>query len=443
MPNATTRVLMSVIVATLVAATPVAAQNPPPSGAPTQGPAAPNATQGQATPPLKPGVDRLARAIDIIKRRYITEPDTAKLVDDAIRGMLTKIDRDAHYFNPEELRVLRAAKRGPADLGVHVVREQATRASLGGLRVVTAEDGSPAAAAGLRAGDIVTHIDDAPVTPRISLTEARTLLYGQAETSVRLAVQRSGTSGPIYFLLTRAPRAGAIDVQTLPSGIVVARVSTLTGGMGKRLVDGIARARVAAGNGFSGLILDLRDTSGGALDQAVAVADAFLEDGPIVLTRVRSADRPIPQAATAGDIAAGYPIVVLANAGTAGMAEVVAGALKDRKRATVVGVRSFGRASQQSLLPIGPRGASGGILMTTTRYETPGGRSIDGNGIVPDVAVAAATTSSPCRSVDRAAADGDGVCVRLPPDTDPDVARAVAIVTSKRAEAGGAPAIRQ
>jgi carboxyl-terminal processing protease len=394
-------------------------------------PGTPASATATRSGPQKTEIERLARAIEIVRRRYVSEPESATLVDNAIRGMLTRLDPDAHYLSPAELASLRAAERATAGIGLHFRKEPAARATPGGLLVIAADDGSPAARAGLRSRDLVTAIDARSVDGRMSISEAARLLGGRAGDPVRLTVVRRGVSEPLTLTLLRAPTSGRMSLRPTPAGVVVARISLFAGQNGQRFVEQLEAMSKSYGPRLNGLVLDLRDAAGGAIDQAVRVADAFLDLGTIANVRTRRGGQE-RLLATPGDVTLGKPIVVLVNSGTASGAEVVAGALKDRRRATILGAKTAGRANKLSLVPIGERGASGAVLLPVTRYETPEGRAIDGKGIEPDVAIVASTTPADCRDGDYPEADGGGACVSRGPASDPDIERAIALVTASR-----------
>ena len=401
-------------------------------------PVLPGSARGQAAPQpplaqakLKPGVDLLARAIDIIRRRYVVEPDDTKLIDDAIRGMLSKLDPDAHYFTPGELREIQAGRSQVGSVGLHLRKDPLTKSSTAGLRIIAAEDGSPAAEVGLRPLDLITGIDDQPITPRLSIERAGRLLSGPPTTPVTLSVLRRGQGDPVRVTMLRAPARSAGRLTLLERGVLVARPPMVGNDTGKAFAAEMARARQSAGAMFRGVVLDLRDSAGGTIGEAVALADAFLEAGIIATARSRNPGRATTHQATSGDIAAGLPVAVLINGGTTGAGEIIAGALKDRKRATIIGTRSFGRASQQAIVPIGERGSGGGALITTVRYLTPADRQIDGKGVEPDI-VLPVIEGAACRDGDEATADGDGRCAPRTLLSDPQLRRALEAVLGER-----------
>jgi carboxyl-terminal processing protease len=380
---------------------------------------------------LKPGVELLARAIDIVRRRYVVEPEDARLVDDAIRGMLSRLDPDAHYFTPEDLREMQSGRSQAGTLGLHLRKEPLAKSSIVGLRVITADDGSPAAEVGLRPLDLITHIDGQPVTPRLSVERAGRQLSGPPQSPVGLTVLRRGQGEPVRVTLLRAAARRASRVVMLDSGVLFARPPTLGDDLARPFIADMMRARQAAGAAFRGVVLDLRDSAGGPIGEAVAIADAFLEGGTVATARPRSPGRATALQAAPGDLAAGHPVAVVINGGTTGAGEVIAGALKDRGRATIIGVRSFGRASQQTLVPVGERGSGGAVLLTTLRYLTPSDRPIDGKGIEPDVVIAAPDGSS-CRDGDAASEDVEWRCAPRLPAGDPQLARAVQAILGER-----------
>jgi carboxyl-terminal processing protease len=315
-----------------------------------------------------------------VRAHYVEKPDDSKLVEAAITGMLNGLDPHSSYMDPKSFREMQVETRGAfGGLGIEVTME-------GGLvKVVAPIDDTPAAKAGIRANDIITHIDDAAVRG-MTLNQAVEKMRGQVNTKIRLRIMRKGADKPIEVAVTR----DIIRVRSVRSRVEGGDVGYLritqfneqtTEGLKKAMSD--IAAQVPADK-LRGYVIDLRNNPGGLLDQAISVSDAFLDRGEIVSTRGRDPEETQRFNARAGDLTKGKPVIVLINGGSASASEIVAGALQDHKRATVVGTRSFGKGSVQTIIPLGGA-AEGALRLTTARYYTPGGRSIQAKGIVPDI----------------------------------------------------------
>ena len=348
-------------------------------------------------PPLALGEDANAassvtnyRALDLfgdtfarVRSRYVEQPTDSKLIESAINGMLAGLE-DSYYVDPQAMKQA-APCNGPdcpqGDLGiVYTVTD-------GLAKVITAVDDSPAAKAGLMAGDIIAEIDD-DSAQGLNFYQVAAKLRGQVGDKVGLTVMRPGRPGPLHLSLVREHVAAQAVRSHAEGGDVgylrVAQFDAPTVDQLRQAVKGITAA--IAPDKLKGYVLDLRNSPGGTLEQAVAVADAFLDDGEIVSIRNRKPEETQHFRAKAGDIAGGKPLVVLLNAGSAASAEIVAGALQDHHRATVVGTRSFGDGAVATLIPLGQD--AGVIHLTTGHYFTPSGRVIENKGISPDVEVA-------------------------------------------------------
>jgi carboxyl-terminal processing protease len=314
-----------------------------------------------------------------IRSDYVEKPDEAKLVESAINGMLSGLDPHSSFLDAKNFRDMQVQTRGEfGGLGIEVTMEE------GMIKVVAPIDDTPAARAGVMAGDIITHIDDEQVQG-LTLNQAVEKMRGAVNSSVRLKISRKGASDNLELKLTR----DVIRIRSVRSrnegdvGYVrITQFNEQTFEGLKRSIDTLTQE--IGSDKVKGFVLDLRNNPGGLLDQAIAVSDAFLERGEIVSTRGRNADETQRYNARAGDLTKGKPVVILVNGGSASASEIVAGALQDHKRATIIGSRSFGKGSVQTIIPLGSNGA---VRLTTARYYTPSGRSIQAKGIDPDVQV--------------------------------------------------------
>jgi carboxyl-terminal processing protease len=314
-----------------------------------------------------------------IRADYVEEPDDAKLIESAVNGMLSSLDPHSSFLNAKDYQDMQVQTRGEFfGLGIEVTMENEL------IKVISPIDDTPAAKAGVMAGDIITHLDGEQVQG-LTLREAVEKMRGPANSSITLTIMREGVDEPLKITVIR----DVIRVQSVKHRVEddigyirVASFSEQTLEGLEKAIDKIEAAIPA--EKLKGFVLDLRGNPGGLLDQAVLVSDAFLERGEIVSTRGRHADEVQRFSARAGDLLETKPIIVLLNGGSASASEIVAGALQDHRRATVVGTRSFGKGSVQTIIPIGRAGA---IRLTTARYYTPSGRSIQAKGIEPDIEV--------------------------------------------------------
>src|SRR6516164_1870769 len=302
-----------------------------------------------------------------VRAEYVDEVSDDALVESAINGMLTSLDPHSNYLNTKNFNDMKVQTRGEfGGLGIEVSMEN------GLVKVVSPIDDTPAARAGLKPGDLITHLDGDPVQG-MSLPEAVEKMRGLINTEIKLTIRREGKD-PFDVKLTRA----TIKIQSVRShlegdNIGYIRVTSFNEQTDVGLNNVMKNLKQQAGNKLLGVILDLRNNPGGLLDQAVAVSDAFLEKGEIVSTRGRRAEDAQRYNARPGDIAAGLPIAVLINGGSASASEIVAGALQDHHRAILLGTRSFGKGSVQTIIPLGS--GNGALRLTTGRYFTPSGRS--------------------------------------------------------------------
>ena len=328
-------------------------------------------------------LDLFGEAFETVHRNYVETPHDTELMEGAISGMLNSLDPHSSYLPPADLTTMQEQTRGEfGGLGIQVQQE---REGLGrGLvRVVSPIDDTPAARAGMEPGDLIFEIDGESVFG-LSLDEALAKMKGEPGTDVTLRVAREGVSEPLEFELTRAiievnPVVARLESDTI--GYI--RISNFTAKTEDKMLDAINELEEESG-GLEGIVLDLRSNPGGLLDQAVAVSDAFLDGGEIVSTRGRREKDSLRELGNRGDVVDGLPIVVLVNGGSASASEIVAGAIQDRNRGLVLGTKTFGKGSVQTILPL-DRGRAGALRLTTARYYTPSGRSIQAQGIVPDI----------------------------------------------------------
>ena len=315
-----------------------------------------------------------------VRTDYVEKPDDAKLIESAISGMLAGLDPHSRYMDDRSFHNMRLQSRGEfGGLGIEVTMEQ------GVLSVVAPIDGTPASRAGIMANDIITHLDREPVQD-LTFEQILEKMRGPVNTGVKLTIIRDGQNKPFEVSITRQLiRVHAVRSWMEGDDIGFIRISEFNEQTTDGLKKAVADLTAQSGNELKGFLVDLRNNPGGLLEQAVSVSDAFLEKGEIVSTRGRVASETQHFHAHAGDLVKGKPLIVLINGGSASAAEIVAGALQDHRRATVVGTRSFGKGSVQSIIPLGSR--KGVLLLTTARYYTPSGRSIQARGISPDIEV--------------------------------------------------------
>jgi carboxyl-terminal processing protease len=318
--------------------------------------------------------------LDTVERQYVTEVDDAQLIEAAIDGMLTSLDPHSGYLNAENFDEMRDQTRGEyGGLGIEVTSEE------GVVKVISPMDGTPAAEAGIKAGDYITAVNGESVLG-LSVNEAVKQMRGKPGEAVTLTIARE-KSDPFDVKIVREVIKPKSAIARMEGDYGYLRVSAFNERTTEDAEAALTDLR-AKNPGMKGLILDLRNNPGGLLDQAVGIADMFLEGGEIVSQRGRDARDIERYNARPGDVAAGLPMVVLINSGSASAAEIVAGALQDRKRAELVGLTSFGKGSVQTVIPL-RGGMDGALKLTTARYYTPSGRSIQKTGIEPDLEVAA------------------------------------------------------
>ncbi len=328
------------------------------------------------------GVPLFAEVFDKVRSNYAEKPDDDKLVRGAIDGMLASLDPHSTYFDPKALEDFQTSMKGEefGGLGLEVMMED------GLVKVVSPIDDTPAARAGMLSGDLITRIDDTPVKG-LTLKEAVDKMRGAAKSSVRLLIERGSNKDLKEYTIVRE----IIHVQSVRSHVESGDIGYIRiTQFNQEAYEGVRRAfdhfRIEPGGAkLKGYVLDLRNNPGGLLNQAVEITNAFVDGGPIVTTRGRDPEQQQSYSARPGvNLSEGKPVVVLINGGSASASEIVSGALQDLKRATLVGTRSFGKGSVQTILPLGDEGA---LKLTTARYYTPSGRSIQAKGIDPDIVV--------------------------------------------------------
>jgi carboxyl-terminal processing protease len=315
-----------------------------------------------------------------IKQDYVEPVADKKLLEDAIRGMLSGLDPHSAYLGSEEYKELQEGTSGQfGGLGIEVGMEN------GFVKVVSPIDDTPAQRAGIKSGDLIVRLDDKPVKG-MSLADAVKTMRGEPGSEIVLTVVREGAEAPLKFKITRdIIKVKSVKSRLLEKNYGYLRISSFQSGTGQSLSEAISSLKKENEGKLKGVVLDLRNNPGGVLNAAVEVSDTFLESGLIVFTEGRIKNSEMRFSATPGDEIDGAPIVVLINGGSASASEIVAGALQDHKRAIIMGEKSFGKGSVQTILPI-TNGAA--IKLTTARYFTPSGRSIQAEGIEPDVKLA-------------------------------------------------------
>ncbi len=324
-------------------------------------------------------LDLFGDIFERIRAQYVEEVETTDLIEAAINGMLTSLDPHSSYLSPTDASAMRVQTRGEfGGLGIEVTQEE------GWVKVVSPMDGTPADAAGIEAGDFITAVDGESVLG-LTLDQAVELMRGPIGSEILVTIVREGIEPFDVSIIRDTIKLTAVRSRT-EGDTVVLRVSTFNDQTLANLTDGLAEQVSTAGgiDNINGIVLDMRNNPGGLLNQAIYVSDAFLNSGEIVSTRGRNVADGDRYNATSGDLAEGKPIVVLINGGSASASEIVAGALQDHRRAIVVGTKSFGKGSVQTVMPLRGEGA---MRLTTARYYTPSGRSIQALGISPDIIV--------------------------------------------------------
>jgi carboxyl-terminal processing protease len=325
-------------------------------------------------------LDLFGDIFERIRSEYVEEVSSKDLIEAAIDGMLTSLDPHSSYLSADDAAKMRVQTRGEfGGLGIEVTQQE------GFVKVVSPIDGTPADAAGMEAGDFITHVDGQSLLG-LTLDEAVGMMRGPVGSEIIITVVREGEDEPFDVSIIRDTiKLTAVRARTEGDTIVL-RITTFNDQTYPNLVNGLEKQVEEAGGmeNINGIVLDLRNNPGGLLNQAIRVSDAFLEKGEIVSTRGRYSEDSERYNAKSGDLANGKPIVVLINGGSASASEIVAGALQDHRRAIVVGTRSFGKGSVQTVMPLRGEGA---MRLTTSRYYTPSGRSIQALGVSPNIIV--------------------------------------------------------
>ena len=312
-----------------------------------------------------------------IKNDYVVDVDDKELIENAIRGMLSGLDPHSSYLDAEQFTELQVGTTGQfGGLGIEVGMEN------GFVKVIAPIDDTPAQRAGVQAGDLIIRLDDTPVKG-MTLGEAVKIMRGKPGSDIELTIVRDGLDKPLNISITRdIIKVKSVKSRMLEPGFGYLRISQFQSKTAENLVDAIENLKKENSAPLEGLVLDLRNNPGGVLNGAVAVSDAFLDKGLIVYTEGRIADSKLRFNATPDDVIDGAPLIVLVNQGSASASEIVAGALQDHKRAIIVGSKTFGKGSVQTILPLSSESA---LKLTTARYYTPSGRSIQAEGITPDI----------------------------------------------------------
>ena len=361
-----------------------------------------------------------------VRAEYVDPVDDKDLIENSINGMLTGLDPHSSYMNSKAFRDMQVQTKGEfGGLGIEVTQDN------GFIKVISPIDDTPASRAGVKAGDLITALDGKTVQG-LSLQDAVDKMRGAPNSKITLTIKREGVDKPVEVSMLRE----VIHIQVVksrmePDGIGYLRLTQFTEQADASLKQAVKALKQQAGGKLKGLILDLRNNPGGLLDQAVAISGDFISQGEIVSTRARHTEDAQRWDAKGNDILDGVPLVVLVNGGSASSSEIVAGALQDHHRAVLLGTRSFGKGSVQTVIPLPGNGA---MRLTTARYYTPSGRSIQGLGISPDVTVAESREETPRFGPEREAdlnrvlknQGGTPADVVVPPRTDlPPVARQI------------------
>jgi carboxyl-terminal processing protease len=343
-------------------------------------------------------LDLFGDIFERVRSSYVEEVEDKELIESAINGMLTHLDPHSSYLPPDDFDDMRVQTRGEfGGLGIEVTQEN------GFVKVVSPIEGTPADRAGVQPGDLITQVDGESVMG-LNLNEAVDLMRGPVGSEITITITREGTADPFDVKLTRETITISPVRARLEDGVVVVRLTTFNEQTYPELEQQL-KERVEEAGGMekvTGIVLDLRNNPGGLLNQAISVTDAFLESGEVVSTRGRDPADSERYNATPGDLAEGKPMAVVINGGSASASEIVAGALKDHHRAVVIGTQSFGKGSVQTIMPVQGEGA---IRLTTARYYTPSGRSIQALGVTPDITVEQAKLEKVAQAPTRKEAD--------------------------------------
>ena len=358
-----------------------------------------------------------------IKNDYVVDVDDKELIENAIRGMLSGLDPHSAYLDAEQFTELQVGTTGQfGGLGIEVGMEN------GFVKVIAPIDDTPAQRAGVKAGDLVIRLDDTPVKG-MTLNEAVKIMRGKPGSDIELTIVREGVDQPLKINITRdIIKVKSVRARMLEPGFGYLRISQFQSKTAENMIAAIEKLKKENKDPLQGLVLDLRNNPGGVLNGAVAVSDAFLKKGMIVYTEGRIADSRLRFNATPDDVIDGAPLVVLVNQGSASASEIVAGALQDHKRAIIVGVKTFGKGSVQTILPLSSESA---LKLTTARYYTPSGKSIQAEGITPDIELESIEVASVDRDIEplkeanltRHLDNGNGDDDQQSADTDEDAVK--------------------
>jgi carboxyl-terminal processing protease len=387
----------------------------------------------------------LKEIIDHIRTDYVDKPDDSRLVEAAIAGMLSSLDPHSEYMNQAAFEEVQAQTHGEfGGVGIRVVIED------GQVRVSAALPGTPAARAGILAEDVITHLDGEPLQG-LSISQVAEKMRGPSNTTVRLSIVRAGRADPLHMEIMRDTiRVPSVYFHREGDDVGYIRITRFNYQTTEGLRDAI---RELSGRGVRGYLLDLRNNPGGLIDQAISVASSFLDKGEIVSLRGREAAdvEHFDARGGHGDLTRGKRVIVLINGGSASSAEIVAGALQDHRRATILGTRSYGKGSVQTIIPLGH--GNGALRLTSARYFTPSGRSIQAQGIVPDIEVPQAAPADSASTESYSEADlrghlrGDGEehtgsqsYVPTDPAEDRALQKALALLRGARLDAAAPPA---
>jgi carboxyl-terminal processing protease len=338
----------------------------------------PKPASPQSTSDTYRQLDLFGEVFERVRADYVEEVTDEQLIEAAINGMLSSLDPHSSYMNPKNFRDMQVQVRGEfGGLGIEVTMES------GLIKVVSPIDDTPAAKAGLKPGDFITHLDGEPVLG-LSLNEAVERMRGPVASDIKLTIRREGRDAFDVTLTSAVVKIQSVKYHLEGSDIGYVRITSFNEQADSGLQAAMKALKNQAGDRLGGIVLDLRNNPGGLLDQAIAVSDDFLDKGEIVSTRGRHSEDAARYNAKPGDLTGGLPVVVLINGGSASASEIVAGALQDHHRAVLLGTRSFGKGSVQTIIQLPAHGA---MRLTTARYYTPSGRSIQAKGIEPDITV--------------------------------------------------------
>ena len=339
------------------------------------------AAKAAARPDTYAQLNLFGDVFERIRASYVEKPDDGKLMEGAINGMISSLDPHSRYMNAKGWSDMQETTHGEfGGLGIEVTMEE------GFVKVVTPIDDTPAARAGIMSGDVITQIDDEAIAG-LTLDQAVSRMKGPADSKIRLKISRKGADAPVEVAIVREViRVRAVRYHTDGGDIGYIRITSFN----EQTTDGLRKAiasisKEIPAEKLAGFVVDLRNNPGGLLDEAVSVSSAFMARGEVVSTRGRTPEETQRFTARGGDLTKGKPLVVLINGGSASASEIVAGALHDHKRATLIGTRSFGKGSVQTIIPLGQN--NGALALTTARYYTPSGRSIQAQGVTPDIEV--------------------------------------------------------